>query len=142
VSNKMRNLLPMSKHDAAAPRAPFASTLTPEPPRSADDLEACNWQELAERAVRSVEAATYKAFVLSIEADSLASLPRSERGLAAAQASLAHVELISSLTSAGLLVDAADDAGAGDSTPLRLSLEGAWRDAAVAQGRIHCPGLR
>lgn len=120
------NILLMSKHAGLAPYAPLAPAV--ERPHASDDLEAmADAYDAARRVAVVVAAACQAAFQVEMEADLLADTLRGERVLAARRAQASHRATMALLGEAVILLDAADDVGAGDTEPL-------WSKVKVAIG--------
>ena len=104
--------------------------------RPADLLDAdAHPFEAAQDAVRAVSTACYEVFTFGLEVGALAGLCRADRRVAEPRAVRTLVEVRALLSEAAARLDAADDAGAGDSTELRSALEGAEVDF-QASGKV------
>lgn len=103
-----------------------------------------NPAELARKAIEAVESAVYESFTFELEVSTLATLSRADRRVAEPRA-VRRMALVGRLFSAAWArLDEADEAGAGDSTPLREKLEeaqGEFRQACrlVAGGKLWFP---
>lgn len=92
----------------------------------ADHIESLNHPfELAGLALQAVETASYEAFTFELEVSALESLSRADRRTAEPRAVRRMAEVGKLFSAAWARLDLADEAGAGDSTPVREALEGA-----------------
>lgn len=105
--------------------------------RPADVLEALNHPaELAQKALQAVEVASFEAFTFELEVGALEDLSRADRRTAEPRAVRRMVEVGKLFSAAWARLDMADEAGAGDSTPVREALQ-----EAQAGFRRACRGL-
>lgn len=103
----------------------------------ADHIESLNHPfELAGLALQAVETASFEAFTFELEVGALESLSRADRRTAEPRAVRRMAEVGRLFSAAWTRLDLADEAGAGDSTPVREALE-----AAQAGFRAACRGL-
>lgn len=105
--------------------------------RPADLIEALNHPlELAQKAVEAAEVGAFEVFTFELEVKALESLSRAERRVAEPRAVRRMAQVGKLLSTAWARLDLADEAGAGDSTPVREALE-----TAQAGFRKACRGL-